>query len=316
MKKIFTLMAAAVMALATNAKDYTDNLVVTLAGSSTNTPATKMIVDEVENSDGLYNLTLKDFKFGSLNIGDINLENVKGNDDTEGYTYFEEAKTSIKIPFIGSADVTLKNNGYMKGDKLYLEMSISALGMDISAIYGVAIYDDNLSVSMNGKPLTEGKQSIYVTDQKDGKYTIALKNFAFAMGAIGTMNVGTIEINDVEMTDVEGIKNFTFNAPVTIKEGDDADIEWAMAGTTVPIEMTGKMTDKELYTVITISLGEMNISVTFGKDITSGINNITTTTDNGVEAIYDLSGKKLNEMQKGINIVRKADGTTVKVLKK
>ncbi len=315
MKKIFTLMAAAVMALAANAKDFTDNLVVTLAGSSTNTPDTKLIVDEVENSDGLYNLTLKDFKFGPLTIGDINIENVKGNDDTEGYTYFEEAKTTIKVPIIGSADVTLKENGYMKGDKLYLEMSISALNMDISAIYGIAIYDDNLSVSMNGNPLTEGKQSIYVTDQKDGKYTISLKNFSFTMG-FADMNVGTIEINDVEMTDVDGIKNFTFNSPVTIKEGDDADIKWVMAGETVPVEMTGKMTSDQLYTVISINLGSMQISVTFGEDITSGISNVTTTTGDGVEAIYDLSGKKLNELQKGVNIVRKADGTTVKVLKK
>lgn len=52
------------------------------------------------------------------------------------------------------------------------------------------------------------------------------------------------------------------------------------------------------------------------NDFTTGISSVTTTTDSSVEAIYDLSGRKLNEMQKGINIVRKADGTTVKVLKK
>ncbi|MBO7660843.1 MAG: hypothetical protein J6S65_04840, partial [Bacteroidaceae bacterium] len=34
------------------------------------------------------------------------------------------------------------------------------------------------------------------------------------------------------------------------------------------------------------------------------------------EGIYDLSGRKLERMQKGINIIRKADGTTKKVLVK
>ena len=59
----------------------------------------------------------------------------------------------------------------------------------------------------------------------------------------------------------------------------------------------------------------MYITVAFGY-IPSGIDSPITTEENGVKAIYDLSGRKLNEMQKGINIVRKADGTTVKVLKK
>ena len=49
----------------------------------------------------------------------------------------------------------------------------------------------------------------------------------------------------------------------------------------------------------------------------SGIENIDAEgADNAVEAIYNVNGQRVNELQKGINIVRKADGTTVKVLKK
>ena len=36
----------------------------------------------------------------------------------------------------------------------------------------------------------------------------------------------------------------------------------------------------------------------------------------GAEGIYTLGGVKVNALQKGVNIVRKADGTTVKVLVK
>lgn len=81
--------------------------------------------------------------------------------------------------------------------------------------------------------------------------------------------------------------------------------------------MTAKMTDDKLYAVIDIDMVIMQVHVVFGSDITSGIDNVTVTPNaSGVDEIYDLSGRKLNEMQKGINIVRKADGTTVKVLKK
>jgi len=34
------------------------------------------------------------------------------------------------------------------------------------------------------------------------------------------------------------------------------------------------------------------------------------------EAVYDINGNKLNGMKKGLNILKKADGTTVKVIKK
>ena len=81
--------------------------------------------------------------------------------------------------------------------------------------------------------------------------------------------------------------------------------------------MTAKMTDDKLYAVIDIDMVIMQVHVVFGSDITSGIDNVTVTpNESGVDEIYDLSGRKLNEMQKGINIVRKADGTTVKVLKR
>lgn len=90
-----------------------------------------------------------------------------------------------------------------------------------------------------------------------------------------------------------------------------------LAGQSVPVEMTAKMTDDKLYAVIDIDMVIMQVHVVFGSDITSGIDNVTVTpNESGVDEIYDLSGRKLNEMQKGINIVRKADGTTVKVLKK
>lgn len=198
MKKIFTLMAAAVMALAVNAKDFNDKLVlditIPLSDPQHLEQASTISIEDVENSDGLYDITLKDFSFGDMSLGDIKIVNVKGNSDTDGFVTFEknEQKVDVKLGTRPTTvDVILNEGSRMKGDKLYLDLNITAM----SVIKVHAVFGDN---------------------------------------------------------------NFT----------------------------------------------------------TTGIDKVTTTTDNGVESIYDLNGRKLNEMQKGINIVRKADGTTVKVLKK
>lgn len=323
----------AVMALAVNAKEFTDNLVVSLAGQYTNTPNTKIIVDEVENSDGLYNITLKDFNFGGLPLGDIELNNVKGDSDSDGNVSFNEAKTSISVD-LGlekpiPAYVTLVEGDrsvMMNDDKLYLNltMSISAMGkmLDITAEYGVAKYQDDMKVTLNGaSTLTEDKViSVSRQNINENKYTLTLSDFTatidYGMGEPTPVPVGTIELPDLEMTEEDGVNKFNYEGPVTIKPFSDGTK--GMAGSSIPLTLSGEMTDSKLNFRINITLGPLNIEVLYGTDyISSGIDNVTVTPNaSGVDEIYDLSGRKLNEMQKGINIVRKADGTTVKVLKK
>lgn len=322
MKKLFTLVAAAVMAMAANATDFTDNMAITVPDMGTTTQEATVVVDEVENSDGLYNITLKDFSFNKIELGDLKIENVKGDDDTDGFTWFEETtvELSIKLSFIPvTAKVTLNEGSVMKGGKLYLDLSISAVSMDITAIFGdnnfPKTYTDQMVVSLNGTQNPAQTASIDVTEQADGKYTLTLADFTASIGS-NPISVGTIEITDLEATEEEGVKNLTYEGEITIKEGSEGT-KWSMAGQTMPITLTAKMTDNKLYAVIDIDLKIMEVNVVFGdNDFTSGINSPTTAVENGTEAIYDLGGRKLNEMQKGINIVRKADGTTVKVLKK
>ena len=82
-------------------------------------------------------ITLKDFSFGTFNLGDIKMENVKGNSDSEGFVNFEKTETSIAI-VIGNADVTINEGSRMKGDKLYMDMDISAMGgaITVEAVFG------------------------------------------------------------------------------------------------------------------------------------------------------------------------------------
>lgn len=50
-------------------------------------------------------------------------------------------------------------------------------------------------------------------------------------------------------------------------------------------------------------------------DINNGINGVETEMENGNVSIYTVGGAKLNTLQKGINIVRLANGKTIKVIK-
>ncbi len=52
----------------------------------------------------------------------------------------------------------------------------------------------------------------------------------------------------------------------------------------------------------------------FTKKNSTGIAKPNTATDSQVVAIYSLDGKKLSELQKGVNIVHMSDGTTQKIL--
>lgn len=172
-------------------------------------------------------------------------------------------------------------------------------------------YKGSLVVTM-GESLPEEPTSIYITEQSDGKYTLSLKNFKL-MGA----GVGTIIIKDVEGTEDNGSVKLQASQNITIEKGDDPDVPSWMGPDlgTIPVELTATMTDTQLNATIVINiLGGIN--VVFGGT-TTGISTIAMPNANGVEAVYDLNGAKVSNMQSGkVYIMRKADGKTVKFIKK
>ena len=322
MKKIFTLVAAAVMALTVNAKDFTDNLAVTVTMMGDTQPTTEneqvISVEEVEGSDGLYNISITNFQFMGTPVGNIDINNIKGNSDSEGFVNFEKTETTIDFM---KATVIFNEGCRMKGDKMYLDLDISVNGgmITVDVVFGdnnfPKEYTDKMTVDLGSGASDPMEATISILEQTDGKFTLSLKNFMF--GPLGVGNITVADVEGVEEDDVTKLS--TADQVVTITPGDIPGVDWSMgeqlAQAGLKATISGEMTANKLNVKILLPLA--NVTVLFGEDyITSGIDSPTTAVDNGVEAIYDLSGRKLNEMQKGINIVRKADGTTVKVLKK
>ena len=54
----------------------------------------------------------------------------------------------------------------------------------------------------------------------------------------------------------------------------------------------------------------------FTKKESTGVATVTTDGDASIQAIYSTDGRRLNELQRGLNIVRMSNGTTQKILRK
>lgn len=146
MKKIFTLVAAAVMALTVNAKDYKGDLSVTWMGNSLGTQETTISVTEQE--DGKYTLALNNFQLAGFGgVGNIVLPNVEGIVDNSGNgKTFLATDQTIEItagddptikdwlgPELGEVPVSVKAD--MTENNLYAVIKIEGFG-GIDVVFG------------------------------------------------------------------------------------------------------------------------------------------------------------------------------------
>lgn len=120
-------------------------------------------------------------------------------------------------------------------------------------------YTGHLIIDVNGMPI-EKDANISIEKSDDG-YTLTLKNFDISLGSSQIL-VGTIQLDGVKFTTVDGLTTLSYNDDTTIKDGDD-ERNYMMVGQTVPIEMTGRLTDNAFATTIDINLGVMKVGVDF-----------------------------------------------------
>lgn len=126
----------------------------------------------------------------------------------------------------------------------------------------------------------------------------------------------------VKGTEVEG---FDKNVLSYDLKGEGAvsvdDIEAVSDGQGAYVTKAVEGTDKGVKVTITVTSNDLKTTNVYTLNIegatTTGINKVETTTDKGTAAIYNVNGQRVDNMsQKGLYIIRQADGKTVKVLKK
>lgn len=172
-KTLLTFFCAltALFAAAQTEKIYTEPLVVTINGESTEPQNTAVTV--IENGDGTINFELKNFVLTvgeeSLGVGNIALENLAVTETEDGLKAFaydgplvitEGDKEGIDTwigPILGEIPLVLV--GKMSDDKLYVTIDI-----DMQSVIGQVIYvqlgTDDFAVSKKGDANGDGNVDI------------------------------------------------------------------------------------------------------------------------------------------------------------
>lgn len=199
MKKLFTLLfviiASAMTAMAT---DYTDNLIITIDnGKPTTVNDVKITVTQQENEK--YSFSLKNFSFAGKKVGDIELNDIEGQEKDGIITLnVPETKINVKNPAHGIG-TTINIWGGIKfsmtakisnvTNKMYADMTMKAIGQNIKAIYGdeknittgisnLPVNNDNKKeeiFNLQGQRISEAKPGQVVIVKKGGKAVKVVK---------------------------------------------------------------------------------------------------------------------------------------------
>ena len=172
-------------------------------------------------------------------------------------------------------------------------------------------FTDDLAISLNGAPQEPVKgTTVELEHQADGTTTFMLKNFTFGM----------FEVGDVIVEGIKGVKNgdaTTYDFDGTAKLPSNTTLAEAL-GHQIPLTLHSVVEGGKLYAEISLSvpMGEETLKVdcVFGKKSETAINGIHAA--NGEAQLFTVNGVKLSKLQKGLNIVRTADGKVKKVLVK
>lgn len=180
------------MAVSCFATDYTGDLTVTVKEDTRTAKGSVVSVNKQE--DGKYTIKLKDFKYSSINLGDIELKNVDAK-TTNGVTTLTTEQQNQKIS-IYTVDINLKgeeSNGKFTADikisnvrfdriSLIKEISATFDGTDPTynptGISNLPVSNDNEKeeiFNLQGQRISEAKPGQVVIVKKGGKAVKVVK---------------------------------------------------------------------------------------------------------------------------------------------
>ncbi|WP_418939300.1 calycin-like domain-containing protein [Leyella stercorea] len=170
-------------------------------------------------------------------------------------------------------------------------------------------FTDDLAISLNGAPQDPVPTTVELEHQADGTTTFMLKDFTFGVFAVG----------DVIVEGIKGVKNgdaTTYDFDGTAKLPSNTTLAEAL-GHQIPLTLHSVVEGGKLYAEISllVDMGEkLKVDCVFGKKSETAINGVVVG-KTAPAAVFNATGARQNGLQKGLNIVRTADGKTVKVLK-
>lgn len=217
------------------------------------------------------------------------------------------------------------------GTMIFGDMVMTPIEDETSAFFGKEI-----SLVINISSYTAEKMEFtYEFGSEDGIYYIGqygveiekpeTQNFienwksTSASGEKATVEIATASDGKVSMT--VNVDDRTITAD-DLTQGKDEKDRVTYTGKAVDSDMNEYDVKAVVYGAedlqriyMTLTYGEFVYTIGEDPDLTNGINGIETEMENGNVSIYTVGGAKLNTLYKGINIVRLANGKTIKVIK-
>lgn len=191
--------------------------------------------------------------------------------------------------------ITSSTNGEWETLTIPFEYKTNSTPEKINIIFAATDYFDRSKIVSGNSLCVDNVKYVYYHSLSDIKLN-------------GTTIDGFNE-NRTEYTVKGNMSDYKNALDCTTKSANSTkNVNWNDAENLVTITVKGSnyAEDNESITVYTIKF----------EGTGTGIHNVTSTSTNSANgAIYDLSGRQLKTMQKGINIVRGKDGKMIKVMK-
>lgn len=188
MKKLFTLLFAIVSSVMTAmATDYTDNLRITVYGSTTDQEAT---ITAEEQTNGKYKFALNNFSFGGNEVGDIIINDVDAS-EKDGIVTLTVKNKTVKVTNPGGIGEKINKTGGVKltmtakisksANKMYAKLDMTAFfAVNIQATFGD---EKNITTGISNLPVdnTNDKVELYnlqgqrISEAKPGQVVIVKK---------------------------------------------------------------------------------------------------------------------------------------------
>lgn len=324
MKNIFALIMMLVAVISASATEYTGNLSVTVAGETADQGKTTILVDE---ADGKYTLTLKNFTFvageDGIPVGNIVISDLEGT-TTDGTTTFDAEATATvtdgdegtvwygPILFADGINVSLKAT--MTETSMTAEITMNVMDMSIIVNFepdkNETSYTNKLSVTVAGETADQGEATILVSET-DGKYTFTLKNFTFMAGD-NSIPVGNIVISGLDGTVADGTTTFDASVTATVTDGDEGTVWYGpmLFSDGIDVTLKATMTEQELNAEITMNVAGQDIVVNFGS-LVDQISTITSDKNHNAK-MFDLSGRQIINPKNGDVYIKKLTNGAIK----
>jgi len=226
-------------------------------------------------------------------------------------------------------------NKYYKGSGISYDpssktLTLNGVTLDVGSDFVNAIRNtnDGLTIKVTGTNVLTSSHSGYNSDNVpinvSANTTItgdgSLKVEKLPVSTYSNANLTLKDAKNLEFHNIKAntssstSKLLVDNSNVTINNSTSyfANVSWQNGFLHLPKD---GYFDSEIRKIVD-SYGNAATKVVFGDKTTAGIDGITTDADAEVIGIYDAQGRKLEEMQQGINIIRMSDGTTKKVIRK